>query len=322
MRFFLVFILVSQLIYSYYTDKELEAVWDSLSDIYNPSLEDYRLVETYLKSGERPYLKNYFDTGLEHGFSLSTINLRIAQLRNFKLVGSNGEMPIFELHKMNVSEETKDRCVLVYASYNGIYPKSAQCIVEELKEHGYSGHVMVRIGGFPNLSEGGLKFAPFFCWKQEFFKEALRMGFRKIIHLDSCMHPLCDLDDIFKIMEEKGYFLMYTTQGCLQYLPRYKNTDYLNISPEQAKRIPWLPGYVLGINFDNKRVVKLFREWETSVKNIHQFFCLGWDETAMSILAWKYRFPPIDKFENRVTYHQPSSNSLYFFYFDTTRVRD
>src|SRR5258708_5049742 len=117
--FFLVFI--SRGICSY-SDQEIEDLLMSLSNPFNPSLEDYRLIERYFQHGQRPYL--------ERMTKRADLGFRIQQLRNFKLAGPNGEMPILELYASNVTENTKDRCILIYGSYNSYYPGRALRLFE------------------------------------------------------------------------------------------------------------------------------------------------------------------------------------------------
>ena len=258
MKFLFVFLLAVRSVFSY-IDEELLDLWASIENIYEPTLNDYRLIETYLKYGKRPYLENLPETTWEN--IGDEVNFRVKIIRDFKLVGPNGEMPIFEKHDLNVTEETKDRCILVFGSYNSPYPQKASHILQELKECGYSGSVMIRIGGYPNLSHEGLKSSPFHGrWKLEFFKEARRMGYKKIIHLDTNVHPMCDLSAVFEVMEEKGGFF-YDHGPWLDINKNFMDfAPYLNIPREKMAEIHFISGWALGLNFDNKQVVRLFDE--------------------------------------------------------------
>ncbi len=321
MKILLVCFLFFGSLYSY-TNPELEALWASLSEVNDPTLEDYRLVERYLKYGKRPYLENIYKTSFLWGWPLEIISRRLATWRNFKLVGPNGEMPICEIHPVRLTEKTKDRCILIYASYNHSYPRKLVRILEELKQCGYSGNVMVRIGGFPNLSEGGLKSCPFFLWKQEFIKEALRNGFTKVVHLDTSMHPLTDMNSIFDAMETKGYYLMYSKMGSLQYLPTHAHVDHIKFPPELSRQIPWLPGYIVGFNLSHAQGAKLFSDWDTALRKIDEFICLGWDEVVLTTLAWQNHLEPIDSLDHRVYISDSppiNPHPSWLFFFDTTR---
>jgi len=322
MRFFILLLIFSfQLAWSY-TDPELDRLWNSLSDMTNPTLEDYRIIESYLRNADRPYLDSLRTTWESyHPRNLGDLNGRLEQRRNFKLVGPNGEAPVFEVHEMNVTEETKDRCILIYASYNSSYPRKLSNIVEELRERAFSGTVMIRIGGFPNLSEGGLQFCPFFgVWKNEFIKEALRMGFTKILHLDTSIHPLTNLNSVFESIENTGYYLLYSVDTSCN-LGNHQHLTYLK---KDGNNIPWLPGYIIGFNFTHPKVRALFYDWDYATKDFDHFNYFGSEEVIMSILAWQKGLSPTACYfhrvhngaiappENRATTH-------YEFYFDASR---
>lgn len=326
MRFFFFFAFALSL-YSY-TDEELESLWCSISDLKNPTLNDYRLIETYLQYGKRPYLDHLLESSWDNVGDELKVRLNI--MRAFKLVGPNGEMPIFEKHVLNPSPKTKDRCILIYGSYNNSYPQSIYQILEELKEQGYSGTVMIRIGGYPNLAEGGLKSSPFFGrWKTEFFKEALGMGYKKIIHFDSHVHPLSDLSFIFQIMEKNGVFCL----GHGPWLNVNKNfiqfAGYLNIPLSQVEKVNFISGYVLGLNFSDPQIVRFFNEWEEKMRNIDNFYCVGLDEMTFMALACKYQLattPPTNVYSSGdfpPDMSLPSNRSFHFFFdYHRTQIRN
>lgn len=288
MKFLFLFLCATSCVYSY-VDEELLDLWSSVSDVYNPTLEDYRLIESYLKYGKRPYLENLPETTWKN-IPKYEIKLRTQIMRDFKLIGPNGEMPIFEVHHLNVVEATKDRCILVYGSYNDPYPKNAFRILEALKKWGYSGTVMVRIGGFPNMIAEGIKSCPFHGrWKMEFIKEALRMGYKKIVHLDTHATPLNDLSLVFDILEIKGCFYL----DCGPWLRINGNfaqfAEPLMIPPNEVENVNFIMGFAFGLNFHDKKISRLFQEWDDRMQKIDKFYCIGIDEMSFMALAWKYR---------------------------------
>lgn len=272
-----------------YIDEELLDLWSSVSDVYNPTFDDYTLIESYLKYGERPYLENLPEVSWGN-IPKYEIKLRTQIMRDFKLLGPNGEMPIFEVHHLNVTEETRDRCILVYGSYNDPYPKNAFRILEELQKWGYSGTVMIRIGGFPNMVAEGIKSSPFHGrWKVEFFKEALRMGYRKIVHLDTHATPLNDLSALFDTLERTGCFYI----DCGPWLRINENfaqfAEPLMIPTDEVENVRFIIGCVVGLNFSNPKISRLFQEWDDRMQKIDEFYCIGVDEMSFMSLAWKYQ---------------------------------
>jgi len=322
MKFLLVFVFAVQSVFSY-VDEELLDLWASIPNIYEPTLNDYRSIESYLQNGERPYLNDLPETSWTN--IGDEVNIRVQIMRNFKLVGPNGEMPIFEKHDLNVTEETKDRCILVFGSYNIPYPQKVYHILQELKECGYSGSVMIRIGGYPNLSHEGLKSSPFHGrWKLEFFKEARRMGYKKIIHLDTHVHPLCDLNLVFDVMDQNGGFFY----GHGPWLNINKNfmdfAPYLKVPHKKMHEIHFISGCVLGLNFEDIRVVKLFDEWEERMRRVDEFYCIGLEEITFMALAWKYHLvaiPPSYAVGDFPPDMSDPANERLFFFFDYHRVQ-
>lgn len=323
MKYLVIFILATQSLFSY-EDPELTELWSSISNIYEPTLADYQLIESYLQNGKRPYLENLPETTWDN--IGDEVNIRVKIMRDFKLVGPNGEMPIFEKYEINVTEETKDRCILVFGSYNSPYPQKVSHILQELTEVGYSGTLMIRIGGYPNLSHGGLKSSPFHGrWKIEFFKEARRMGYKKIIHLDTHVHPLCDLNAVFKTMDENGMFIYGTDSWLLVNKNFMDFAPYLGVPRERMHEIHFLCGPVMGLNFENAQVLALFDEWEERMEQIDKFYCIGVEEITFMALAWKHHLSGVAQNtyvagDFPVDMSNPSNRRIYFF-IDHHRVK-
>ncbi len=282
-------ILVFQLLYSY-TDPELEALWDSLSNVCNPTLQDYKLVENYFQHGEFIPLQMEVE-GTRRNLGIHLDEFRIRQRRNWKFIGPNEEMPVFEWHKFNLTPETENRCICIYATYNGTYPQKAYRVLNELKENGYSGNVLLRIGGFPNLPNGGLKFSPYMAlWKLEFFREALSMGFTQIVIWETSMHPLTDASQIFDCMKETGYFVPGASGCGGVFLPRGlspEHFDVFKIYSSDTSHIPWTVPYVVGFNFDSALGSQLFHEWDTAVKDFELFTCCERENYFICAILWR-----------------------------------
>lgn len=273
-----------------FEDVELAKLWSSIADIANPTLEDYKNIETYLKEGDRPYLKPLVDLD------------RLVRIRNFQLVGIHGAMPIFEKHSINIDEKSKDRCILLFASRNGIYPDKARRALNDLRKCGYSGHVLLRIGGFPNLSGGGLKLCHVpYAFKVAFLKEAQNLGYAQVLWIDTAMHPLTNLEKIFSVIEERGYF--FTNVG---FLSDNRNTHLssaaacLDVSTDLYEIIPHLSSSMMGFNMKNPKSVELIDEWLAAAENVYPFITCWPEELSLSIIAWRHNLKPFTWFGNCV----------------------
>lgn len=273
-----------------FQDSELDELWSSIADVNNPTLEEYKIIEKYLREGERAYLAPL------------AFHDRFIRIRNLQLIGAHDEMPVFEKHSFNIHEKSKNRCIVLFASYNGIYPNKVYKQLDELEKCGYSGHVLLRVGGFPNLENGGLKvcYVPY-AFKVAFLLEAQRLGYGEVLWLDSAMHPLTNLETIFSAIKEKGYF--FTNVGFLSdnmstHLPEAAAT--LGITTDYYNRIPHISSSILGINMKNEKAVRLLENWFAETENVFPCITCWPEELSLSVIAWRLQCRPYSWFGNCV----------------------
>ncbi len=187
---FLFFCLIFKLSASF-QDAEFDLVCSLIGNINCPCFEEYRLIENYLNNGDRSYLDV-----LRRSDQVETYQGRLKCISNFRLVSPGDQPPLFE-HRI-VNEGRTNRCILLYASSNGIYPDKARKLLREIENSGYSGHLLLRIGGFPNVANGGLKICDVpYAFKVAFLQEAKLLGFKKILWIDLAIHPLDGFEALF-----------------------------------------------------------------------------------------------------------------------------
>jgi hypothetical protein len=284
-KIFVLLILLSHVLYAF-QDVELEELWSSIEDMTNPTIDEYQKIETYLKYGDRPYLAPLANHD------------RMVRIRDLQLIGPNQEKPLFEKHSFNIDEKSDKRCIVLFASYNGIYPAKARKLLSELEECGYSGHVLLRIGGFPNLENGGLKlcYIPY-AFKVAFLIEALQKGYKEVLWIDTAMHPLTNLEKVFSIIKEKGYF--FTSVGFLSdnqstHLPDAATA--LGLSTDSYDRIPHLSSSILGLNMENSQAIQLLKKWYAATENVYPYMTCWPEELSLSVMAWRLQCRPYSWF--------------------------
>lgn len=294
-------------------DPELEKLWSSISSIYQPTLEDYKLIEVYLDTG-RPYL------------DILSGDSRYSRIKNFKLLGPKEEMPTFEKYSVNIREETKNRCILLFGSYNGIYYDKVYTLLDQIRDCGYSGHVLVRIGGFPNIQNGDLKLCHIpYAFKIAFLREAKALGFEEVLWIDSAIHPLTDLELIFEQLKVNGYF--FTSMGTLHTRypgPHPEAAKALKITPALYSYIPHIAAGVLGFNMQDPLALYLLDRWYIEVQKVTP--CISWypEELSLAVVAWSLGCNPICDFsvygcdENQLSW-AISDRPLLQFYLDDRR---
>lgn len=279
-----------------YSDPELDKLWSSVSDINNPSLSDYLLIDDYLKNGERPYLDplrlSMFSESL--GSNRAVYHRRMDLVLNFKLLGPNQEMPLFEIHKINVRKETEKRCIVLYASQNGPYPERARRFLSDLKKCRYSGHVLLRIGGFPNTPNGGLKICCVpYAFKVAFLREAQILGYSQVLWVDTSLHPLNDLEMLFKELDEKGYFFMSACTVKASFVGHMQpGLKALSVSEASCDQIPHIYSPVLGLGLRHDAASSLLDGWYAETENILPYMTPFHEDLSLSAIAAQLKMIP------------------------------
>lgn len=279
--------ILCSLCYGFY-DERLERVWSSIENINNPTLEEYRLLENYLANDRR-----FLDVPNVGGYIG-----RLNAMRNFKLIGPNGEMPIFEWRSFNITQNSKNRCIVLFASHNGTYAEKARTLVSELEKQGYSGHLLLRIGGFPNIQNGGLRICHVpYAFKLAFLQEAKALGFKEVLWLDLALHPLTDLEMFFSEIKRNGYF--FTSVGSLQDNEpshRLEAAETLGVTKEMYRQIPHLSSSMIGLNMENPKAIRLLEEWYKETEKVYSSVSWFPEELSFSVVAWRLGFRPFSWF--------------------------
>lgn len=228
-----------------------------ISDWYHPTSEDYRRLQNYLKDSPRPELQytNHPETAW-----------REERIRKFNFILEN-EAPQFEIVYFNNSPKNKKNCIVTYISFNETYLRNLTALIDSLKSIGFDGHLIYRVGGWPNTKEGSLELFDIpYAFKILAFLEVKNLGYKNCLWLDSCFLPLKKLDPIFEHIEKYGVFFHYN--------PYYSSaghitdfaTESFGISLESFLRLGAVQSYAVGINLKSKRGSKLLCAWYEMVQ--------------------------------------------------------
>ena len=182
------------------TDQFSDQVYSKIKDLSNPSDGDYQAIEYYLKYGYRPYI-NRLDKWQYRG-----------KARNLKLSSEYGNAIQHEIIPVNCDRNNFENCIILYTTFNFNYPEALLKLVEYIKNSDFVGHLIYRIGGWPNLEGGDLTLSHIpYAFKISAFREAYRLGFKRALWLDSPMRPTVSLNSIFEKIANLGIFT-YKTQ--------------------------------------------------------------------------------------------------------------
>ncbi len=165
--------------------------------------KDYLSVQKRLKAINIPNVLKRWEGDLVH-FPIEQFWGRCAGGVGLNLIQPGAhQLPVQECVKMG---KGSTRCIVSYASYNRNYPNLLKSMVPALKQTGFDGYFLYRIGGFPNPTGEEIKYAGVpYCFKIFLMLEAQKLGFDSVLWVDAAMLPLADPAPLFDWIEEKGY---------------------------------------------------------------------------------------------------------------------
>jgi len=163
-------LLITIFVSSLHPNRYSDEVYDMIQNISLPTYEEVLLVENYLATGTIPHVERMVDW---KGRPLQ---------RAIKLVDGSLDSIKHSIISVRNNKNKKENCIILYASFNGNQPSNIETLVREIQDSNYKGDIIMRIGGWPNIEEGALRFSHIpGAHKVCAFKEALRLGYKKAL---------------------------------------------------------------------------------------------------------------------------------------------
>lgn len=271
----------------------------NISDWYNPTTEDYLLIQQYFREkltrlvespiSSRPFPTDFLNTEF-HGW----LTYRMGRIN---LVQDGSEPPSFNVIHFNDNPNNKDKCIICYAGYPSRggprdYAQGIRYLIKALKKVGFDGHFIYRIGGWPNIQKGRLKYVDVpFSFKPFLFEEVRDLGYKKILWLDSACLPIRNLDPVFQVIEKMGLcFYSYGDRfGGREFNKGYKYLmPFLNISSDEeyvqvSSQYEQISSQIVGLDMTDARASHLLDEWIKAAESRIPF--LQSDEPAFMFLV-------------------------------------
>jgi len=277
--------------------------YEQLSDLYHPTIEDYRTIQQFLAEGERPELRRMGDKEF--------------LAREFRLVGkSPEEVPESGRVVVNCEESERENCIIIYSSFNERYPRGLKRLVDVIAHSNFKGHVYYRIGGWPNTEEGDLLLAHVpFAFKPCFFREMQKMGYKHVLWLDASIlpSPFVSLNKIFKMIAERKCFI----QGNTHTLGPYMNEEAAHafgLTLEETYAIPSCSAAILGLDLTDSKAASVIDAWYQAAQDPDAFYSPRSDQSALSIILYQKGFrnflPPSSLGERQ--FLDKDHNALFF----------
>ncbi|MBS0649037.1 MAG: hypothetical protein JSS10_07450 [Verrucomicrobia bacterium] len=248
--------------------------YGQIRDVCNPRIEDYQALQKFLAKARRP--------------SLARLGDMEKRARHFCLIGKDPvELPQEGKITVNCGKDEKENCLIIYASFNKAYPQGLRRLVDHVSKSDFKGHILYRIGGWPNVAEGDLKLAHVpYAFKPCFFREAQQLGYRRVLWLDASIQPVVSLNRIFEEIAAKGYFAI----GNGQYVAPFINEQAaagLGITLKECEKIPSVSAGLFGVDFSHEKAALAIAKWHQAARDTAAFFSARPDQNALSVILFQ-----------------------------------
>lgn len=252
-----------------------DSVYSQFSDLYHPTLQDYQLLQNFLSREQ-------------YRTSLDPLEDMADRMSLIKIIGNTAdELPQANCVHVHCDQNQKENCVILYSTFNFPYPRALKRILKLIKESDYSGDVLYRLGGWPDTEGGSLVLSHVpFAFKVSFFKEAQKLGYKRVLWLDTAVVPIASLNDIFDSIQEKGYFVMGNSHMVGPYI-NPAATVYFGISYKETYHVPSCSAGLFGVDFTNPLGQKIVDRWYRAAHDKDAFFSRRSDQSALSIILYQ-----------------------------------
>lgn len=303
--FFFYFFLETSILFS------METIYEKISNVLDPTPEDYKILQNYLLHGERPYL-DWLNKYIQNPGDGYRYDIRV---RNFTLI-KEGEESTLEKVYFYTSPYDREFCIISYASFNEPYPDRIRKLQNNLQKIDFQGHYLYRIGGWPNIEGGSLLLAHVpYAFKLCMFKEVFSYGYKKILWLDSSFTPLQNLSSIFKIIEEKGYLIVSDPNKFSNYINE-KVLEYFNLSLDDSNHVDAIAAGIIGFDFTNENARKIFDTWNTAAWELDGFLSSRPEQNALAAVLYKLKLPTTCKLIDICAWEKSEIKPYHTFFID------
>ena len=253
------------------------SIYRRINDITHPTPSDYRFVQAYLTKGKRDSLEKLGDMQ--------------NRIREMKIIGnSSDENPSTGILNINCGADDLENCVIIYTSFNRNYPEGLRRLLQHITASDYKGHILYRIGGWPDEEGGSLALSHIpYAFKPCLFKEAQKLGYKRVLWLDASVTPVASLNEIFAMIEEKSYFAMGNSHMIGPYMTP-QAAAYFGLTLSQTHLIPSCSSGLFGLDLTQEKPKLLLDLWYRAASDKDAFFTPRPDQNSLSILLHQFHF--------------------------------
>ena len=240
--------------------------------------------------------------------------------RNITIIGDTPDtFPHSGSIAVNCDRDDKENCIILFASFNRSYPEDLKRLLKQIGNSDYKGHILYRLGGWPNAEGGSLPLAHVPCaFKPCFFKEAQRLGFKRVLWLDPSTTPLVSLNEVFATMEQEGHFVLGNNHTLGSYMTPEAAT-FFGLNHHQTHEIPSCFSGVFGLDLTNDISRKVLDFWYRAAQDRDAYFTPRPDQNVLSIILYQLGISDFISFERIAESDEEiQPDSLFLFDMDLT----
>jgi hypothetical protein len=232
-------------------------------------------------------------------YGLDDFKFRINRGIKQKLLDSENNPPNKTIYKMGNYDNNKN-CIVCCTAFkndnNESRYLSSNNIIASLTNVGYNGHFILFQGGFPNPTGKEMKYVGVpYCFKIFMMLEAVNLGFKNVIWLDSGCYALNNPDPLFEILEKDDVLIKKVNS----------NNNYNAMSFEKTIRLlnqltkcdlhsaPYIETIVFGLNMMSDKVQNFIKEYYDMVDLGWPFFSIFPEEIVISAIFNQPYYKPM-----------------------------
>ena len=240
------------------------------------SIEDYITIQEKLKNIDISEMIEKMYTEKNHFYKKSEFYNRCSRgIRQNLCDTKNNLLPTKNLYKIGDGGDNKSCFVCCTAfsherkedEQNQTRYIASQQIKKSLEEVGYNGHLLLMNGGFPTPRGFEMKYVGVpYCFKIFLMLEAEKMGFERVIWIDSSCYAVNNPEHLFNVLKEKNS-LFRTFPNNIHYIVFQNTADLLdNLTGGDIHNSTFVNSIVFGLNLKNEKIKRFIDEYYKMVE--------------------------------------------------------